>query len=237
MFKKIRYYLWASYRRRLLDKLQNKYSFLYKGIVLDIGGRDRGMFKKPKDKVEKWIFADIESKHNPDIILDVADMNMFLNSSIDCISAMELFEHVEKIEKGWNKVFFMKDKETLPFEDEYFDFINCDQVIEHIYKKDIDFYLEEIKRVLKKDGIAFFVTPNYPIKRLYDFVSVLKNVNFKKIFDDPTHVNFYSFKSIKKEMNKFFYYIKLVPTGGLFFNLFKRNFFSHKIFIITKKNN
>jgi len=100
MFKKIRYYFWASYRRRLLDKLQNKYSFLYKGIVLDIGGRDRGMFKKPKDKVEKWIFADIESKHNPDIILDVADMNMFLNNSIDYISAMELFEHVEKIEKG-----------------------------------------------------------------------------------------------------------------------------------------
>ena len=40
-------------------------------------------------------FADIESKHNPDIILDVADMNMFLNNSIDYISAMELFEHVK----------------------------------------------------------------------------------------------------------------------------------------------
>lgn len=160
--------------------------------------------------------------------------NFFKKENIYGIEVSKL--RIEKCkEKGWNKVFFMKDKEILPFEDEYFDFINCDQVIEHIYKEDIDFYLEEIKRVLKKDGIAFFVTPNYPIKRLYDFVSVLKNVNFKKIFDDPTHVNFYSFKSIKKEMDKFFYYIKLVPTGGLFFNLFKRDFFSHKIFIITKK--
>ena len=39
--------------------------------------------------------------------------------------------------------------ETLPFEDEYFDFINCDQVIEHIYKKDIDFHMEELSG--KKD--------------------------------------------------------------------------------------
>ena len=115
MFKKIRYYFWASYRRRLLDKLQNKYSFLYKGIVLDIGGRDRGMFKKPKDKVEKWIFADIESKHNPDIILDVADMNSFSNNSIDFINAIELFEHVKNIEKGLEECYRVLKKDGIMF--------------------------------------------------------------------------------------------------------------------------
>ena len=69
----------------------------YEGVVLDIGGRDRGSFKKPKDKVEKWIFADIEAKHNPDIVLDVSEMSQIEDGSIDVLSAMELFEHVAKV--------------------------------------------------------------------------------------------------------------------------------------------
>jgi len=97
---KIYYYFWATYRRKILDKLLEQNKHYYKGIVLDIGGRDRGRFKKPKDKVEKWIFVDIEEKHNPDIVLDVTDMNKIKNESIDVINAIELFEHVENPEKG-----------------------------------------------------------------------------------------------------------------------------------------
>lgn len=84
----------------MLDLLNEKYSYLYKGVVLDIGGRDRGRFKKPKDKVEKWIFADINASHNPDIIIDVSDMQEIESSSIDVINAIELFEHVRKIDDG-----------------------------------------------------------------------------------------------------------------------------------------
>lgn len=97
---KLSYYLLASYRRKLLDKLLEENKHYYKGVVLDIGGRDRGKFKKPKDKVEKWIFADIEAKHNPDIILDVSEMDKIETESIDVVSAIELFEHVEKINEG-----------------------------------------------------------------------------------------------------------------------------------------
>ena len=98
--KNIQYYFWASYRRKILDELLEKNKHYYKGIVLDIGGRDRGKFKKPKDKVKKWIFADIEEKHKPDIVLDVANMKDIKDESIDIINAIELFEHVEKIEKA-----------------------------------------------------------------------------------------------------------------------------------------
>lgn len=115
MLDSVKYYFWASYRRKLLDKLQNKYSFLYKGIILDIGGRDRGRFKKPKDKVEKWTFVDIESKHNPDVILDVADMNSFSNNSIDFINAIELFEHVKNIEKGLEECYRVLKKDGIMF--------------------------------------------------------------------------------------------------------------------------
>lgn len=100
MFEQIRYYFGTSYRRKLIDKHLNLHSWVFTGTVLDIGGRDRGKFKKPKDKVARWIFTDINPAHNPDIILDVAQMTTIESESIDVICACELFEHVEQIEKG-----------------------------------------------------------------------------------------------------------------------------------------
>ena len=92
------YYVWATYRRKLLDKLLEENKHCYKGIVLDVGGRRRGKFKRPE--VGKWIFADIEKNHTPDIVLDVADMSEIKSESIDVVNAIEFFEHVEKIEQG-----------------------------------------------------------------------------------------------------------------------------------------
>lgn len=97
---KIEYYFWAIYRRKILDKLLEKNIRYIQGVVLDIGGRDRGRFAKPKDSVKQWIFADIDEKHHPDIVLDVTDMAAIENESIDTICANELFEHVNYPEKG-----------------------------------------------------------------------------------------------------------------------------------------
>jgi len=105
------FYKWITYRRRLLDLLQEKYKHLYKGVVLDIGGRDKGYFKKPKENVEKWIFADIVKEFNPDIVLDVTNMNNIDSNSVDVINAIELFEHVKDIEKGLNECFRVLKKD------------------------------------------------------------------------------------------------------------------------------
>ncbi len=99
-FKNLKYYLSSTYRRQSLDKLLQKYEYIYQGTVLDIGGRDRGKFKKPKNKLDKWIFADIEPKHKPDLVLDVANMQDIETESIDVINSLELFEHVEQINQG-----------------------------------------------------------------------------------------------------------------------------------------
>ncbi len=96
----LRYYFSSSCRRRILDKLLEKNKHYYQGVVLDIGGRDRGRFQKPKNKVAKWIFADIEAKYGPDIVLDVAKMEAIESETIDVVNAIELFEHVEQIEAG-----------------------------------------------------------------------------------------------------------------------------------------
>jgi len=105
MNKNKEYYRWASYRRQMLDTLQERFKKLYHGVVLDIGGRDRGLFQKPKDKVKKWIFADINDEYNPDIILDITNMEQIASNRIDVINAIELFEHVGDIKKGLSECY------------------------------------------------------------------------------------------------------------------------------------
>ena len=100
MLNKISYHIWSSNHRKKLDYLQEKYRSLYTGVVLDIGGRDRGLFNKPKKNVDEWIYADVVPKHNPDLLLDVSDMKNVASESIDVINTIELFEHVLNIERG-----------------------------------------------------------------------------------------------------------------------------------------
>ena len=137
--------------------------------------------------------------------------------------------------KGWRKIYLIKKMEKLPFSDKYFDLINYDQVIEHIPKEEIHFYLKEMKRILKKDGKLILMTPNYPIKRLYDFLNVLLKRDLKRIFDDPTHVTYYNFKRLNNVLKKQFSCVELYPTGGIFYKYFKKNFWSHKIISICIK--
>jgi len=120
LIRNIQYYLGATYHRKILDKLLGKNKHYYQGVVLDIGGRDRGRFNKPKHKVEKWIFADIEERHNPDIVLDVCDMNQITSDSIDVINATEIFEHIENPEKGLEECYRVLKKDgvlmlSMPF--------------------------------------------------------------------------------------------------------------------------
>lgn len=54
---------------------------------------------------------------------------------------------------------YKKVKNTdLPFKDNYFDIVISNQIIEHI--KDKNNHINEIYRVLKKDGVCYLATPN-----------------------------------------------------------------------------
>lgn len=107
---KITHYFLDSYRRKAIDDLLIENRDIFQGVVLDIGGRDRGIFLKPKNIVKKWIFADIEKKHNPDVVLDVANMKKIQSGAIDIILATELFEHVEKIDSGLKECYRVLQK-------------------------------------------------------------------------------------------------------------------------------
>lgn len=57
----------------------------------------------------------------------------------------------------------------LPYADRAFDAIIFFEVIEHIPEVEVEPLLHEIARVLKPNGVVVGSTPNYPIKRYYDF--------------------------------------------------------------------
>lgn len=137
-------------------------------------------------------------------------------------------------DEGWKNVQRIDPLKKLPFEDNFFDLINFDQVIEHIKPKETHFYLSEIKRILKPEGIMILTTPNYPIKRMYDILNVVIKRDFKKVKDDPTHVSFYNFKKLR-EVLKIFSRVTLFPTGGFIYKKIPIDFFSNKIIGICKK--
>lgn len=64
------------------------------------------------------------------------------------------------------------DTDNLPINDNSIDFIISLAVIEHI--KNIDHFLSEIKRVLKKGAYLYLTTPNW-------------HYSYRNFYDDPTH--------------------------------------------------
>lgn len=51
--------------------------------------------------------------------------------------------------------------ESIPYPDNTFDLVTCYELIEHFHPTYLDFFLAEIKRVLKPEGTLLLSTPNY----------------------------------------------------------------------------
>ena len=89
------------------------------------------------------------------------------------------------------------NNDEFPFLDNSFDLIVCLAVIEHI--KNTQNFLSEINRILKKGGFFFLSTPNW-------------SYAFKNFYDDYTHVQPYTKKSLSKILSDFnFEDIHIVP--------------------------
>jgi len=87
-----------------------------------------------------------------------------------------------KIKKG--------QAQKLPYLKNSFDMVTAISVLEHLTKNEAKVFVLESKRVLKKNGLLFIITPNYssPFRFLFD----------KRWFgySDPTHLHFYTPKTL-----------------------------------------
>lgn len=84
----------------------------------------------------------------------------------------------------------------LPFKNETFDFLCAISLIEHLNKNGAEEFLKETKRILKKGGHLFLVTPNFatPIRHVV-------GLNWFA-YKDPTHINFYTPKKLSAHLLK-----------------------------------
>lgn len=114
--------------------------------------------------------------------------------------------------------------DKLPFEDNIFDAIYCAEVIEHIYN--IEFLMQEFKRILKKDGMLFVSTPYH---------GFLKNLlitlfSFDKHFDVVgPHIRFFTKKSLSNLLKKYGFQIEEIKLLGRFWPIWMS-----MIFIVKK---
>jgi SAM-dependent methyltransferase len=89
------YYLGTSYRRKRVDADLAAAAAHFGGRVLDVGGaRRRGAFRPPPGA--RWVVADLERAHRPDVCADVQALP-FRDGAFDAIKATELLEHVPDV--------------------------------------------------------------------------------------------------------------------------------------------
>lgn len=100
-----------------------------------------------------------------------------------------------------NKVDFkVGDIHKLPYKDNFFDFIICSEVIEHVQNPDA--VVSEFKRVLKKGGIVLVTTPNIlnPAELIHNLKHFIMWL-IKK--EEVTHIQHFTFSRLKKTFKQF----------------------------------
>lgn len=108
------------------------------------------------------------------------------------------FAAQEAIKKGIDvKQFFFDDKTQMPFDDNFFDVIVAGEIIEHIY--DTDFFLDEIKRLLKPGGQLIISTPNIASlgRRIFLFIGKNPIIEVSPNESDSSgHIRYFTNKTL-----------------------------------------
>lgn len=119
------------------------------------------------------------------------------------------FKRIKRVyDNGYTGV--VGSAEELPIRDQSFDRVFLMQVIEHVPRTSK--VIAECKRVLKPGGHCFVLTPNYPVKRAYDWLEMLRRGKWSKFFDDPTHCSKFSSSKLNRMLKEHFRSVDVFPT-------------------------
>ena len=142
-----------------------------------------------------------------------------------------------------NAIFIAASLYHLPFRSNHYDLVYSIDVVEHLDKPLLA--LHEYYRVCKSGGFVFVQTPNYPVKRMYDFWHWLRRSN-QSLADDPTHFSRLNSFGLKKIMIEAGFQVVSICARNIAFQRFlpgisalKSNCFGHclgqKVIIIGVK--
>lgn len=187
------------YKKVIKEKSQESdYEENYWGVIKDPDGVFRNRIEE-KDKFLANVKDELDfiNKLPPSKILDVGCGLGFLLSGIDDkhekfgleVSAFAC-EHAKQYAEIYND--FIEDAQIA---DNSFDVVISHHVIEHVDKPE-DF-LNKIKKVLKPDGYLILSTPDFEC-----VCAKLFKENYRMLFD-KTHVNLFSFVSLRQMLLDF----------------------------------
>jgi SAM-dependent methyltransferase len=190
----------------------------------------------------------IIEKFHPKTVLDVGCafgelVESLVNQKVDAYGVDGSEHAVSKCSMSIkNRIFKVNlNCDKFPFEDKKFDFVGSFYSVEHIHN--IDFFVIELARILKDDGIAWFLTPNEGKEgRGTHDVFTNKFKDWKKLFENHNFVvtkfNPHEMLALKGRLGKFHFY-KLPKPIQRFVKLMAYNFANRKMndtsFILTKK--
>lgn len=180
-------------KEKLEDAVVSDYEENYWGVIRDPDGNLRDRVQE-RDKFLENVKTEINFVNQlpPSKILDVGCGLGFFLSGIDDKHekfGLELSAYACEHAKKYARIYDCPI-ENLQIEDDSFDVVVSHHVIEHVDKPEE--FLTKIKKVLKKDGLLILSTP--------DFESVCAKLfqeKYRMLFD-KTHVNLFSFNSLKR---------------------------------------
>lgn len=94
--------------------------------------------------------------------------------------------------------FLVGDATQLSFPNASFEVVVSVELVEHLSNPQ-DYFLEAA-RVCVPGGLLITQTPNYPIKRLYDFLGWMRGK--RSLTDDPTHVSFFNCRKLQVALSR-----------------------------------
>jgi ubiquinone/menaquinone biosynthesis C-methylase UbiE len=124
-----------------------------------------------------------------------------MQKGADVYSFDIVLESLQKFrQKSKNAKVFLAASQKMPLRDDFFDYIACTEVIEHMPK--LEAALKEMKRVLKKDGKLLITFPNEKTRKILYPIAKLLGVN-TDVEKDVTLYE-YKFEEIQDLCRKYF---------------------------------
>jgi len=187
----------ANYYKKITKENIN-YEKDYWGVVTDPDGKVR----KLCDEREKFLVnvkteVDFINSLPPSRVLDLGCGLGFLLSAIDekhQKSGLEISKYACEHARKYAKI-YDKPLEHLELEAGSFDVVISHHVIEHVDSPEV--FLAHINKILSLDGVLILATPDF------DCICAKLFKEKFRMLSDKTHVNLFSFKSLKRMLLDF----------------------------------
>ncbi len=152
--------------KKSIKKQQGGHDFNYEEVIMGVfQGRKKGFAKEIYQKKPELRRVVDMVKIKKGRLLDIGCGGGYVTECLPkyypkvkiygCDVSATAIKYAKKF--GTGKVSYKVMQKKLPYPSNYFDAITCLDVLEHI--PDVDFFIREVRRVLKKDGVFFGAIP------------------------------------------------------------------------------